>query len=136
MKICIVVSNFYPSISKMLLDGAKKKLTENKILDFEIINVAGTFEMPVIISNLASKYDGFIALGCVIKGETPHFDFLCSSVFNSFVNFSVYTKIPIANGILTCQSKKQALVRADSKKKDKGGAAVEALMSVFKTISK
>ena len=75
-------------------------------------------------------------MGCVIKGQTPHFDFLCSSVFNALSNLSVTSKIPIGNGILTCNDKKQAIERADSKKKDKGGYAAEAVISVLNNISK
>ncbi len=136
MKICIITSNFYPKISKMLTDGAVKKLKRENVRDFRIINVPGTNEIPVIISNLINKYDGFIVLGCVIKGQTPHFDFLCSSVFNALSNLSVTSKIPIGNGILTCNDKKQAIERADSKKKDKGGYAAEAVISVLNNISK
>jgi len=136
MKICIIASNFYPKISKMLTDGAVKKLKRENVRDFRIINVPGTNEIPVIISNLINKYDGFIVLGCVIKGQTPHFDFLCSSVFNALSNLSVTSKIPIGNGILTCNDKKQAIERADSKKKDKGGYAAEAVISVLNNISK
>ena len=136
MKICIITSNFYPKISKMLIDGAVKKLKRENVRDFRIINVPGTNEIPVIISNLINKYDGFIVLGCVIKGQTPHFDFLCSSVFNALSNLSVTSKIPIGNGILTCNDKKQAIERADSRKKDKGGYAAEAVISVLNNISK
>ena len=136
MKICIITSNFYPKISKMLTDGAVKKLKRENVRDFRIINVPGTYEIPVIISNLINKYDGFIVLGCVIKGQTPHFDFLCSSVFNALSNLSVTSKIPIGNGILTCNDKKQAIERADSKKKDKGGYAAKAVISVLNNISK
>ena len=81
MRICIVVSNFYPKISEMLIEGALIKLKERKISNFKLINVPGTYEIPIIISNLINKYDAFIVLGCVIKGKTPHFHYLCSSVF-------------------------------------------------------
>ena len=136
MKICIVASNFYPKISRMLTDGAVKKLKNKKIRDFRVINVPGTYEVPVIISNLINKYDGFVALGCVIKGQTPHFDFLCLSVFNALSNLSVMSKVPIGNGILTCNDKKQAIERADPKKKNKGGYAAEAVISVLNNINK
>ena len=136
MKLCLIVSNFYPKISKMLIDGAVSKLKKNKIFKFQIISVPGTFEIPVVLSNLIDKYDAFVVLGCVIKGQTPHFDFLCSSVFNALSNLSVTSKIPIGNGILTCNDKKQAIERADSKKKDKGGYAAEAVISVLNNISK
>ena len=134
MKVCIIVSNFYPKISKMLIDGAISKLKENKISNFQIIKVPGTFEIPVVVSNLINKYDAFIVLGCVIKGQTPHFHYLCSSVINSLTKLSVSTKIPIGNGILTCDNKKQAMERADPNGKDKGGDAAEAIISVLNII--
>ena len=134
MKVCIIVSNFYPKISKMLIDGAVSKLKENKISNFQIITVPGTFEIPVVVSNLIDKYDAFVALGCVIKGQTSHFHYLCSSVINALTNLSIKSKKPIGNGILTCDNKKQAIKRADPDIKDKGGAAVEAVISVFNIV--
>ena len=134
MKICIIVSNFYPKISKMLIDGAVSKLKENKISNFQIIKVPGTFEIPVVVSNLLDKFDAFVVLGCIIKGETPHFHYLCSSVINALTNLSIQFKKPIGNGILTCNNKKQAVKRADLNKKDKGGDAAEAIISVFNII--
>ena len=135
MKICIVVSNFYPKISKLLIDGAVLKLKKNKISNFQIITVPGTFEIPVVVSNLIDKYDAFIVLGCVIKGQTSHFHYLCSSVINALINLSIKSKKPIGNGILTCNDKKQAVNRADPNKKDKGGDAADAAISVFSIIN-
>ena len=134
MKVCIIVSNFYPKISKMLIDGAVSKLKENKISNFQVIKVPGTFEIPVVVSNLLDKFDAFVVLGCIIKGETPHFHYLCSSVINALVELSIQFKKPIGNGILTCNNKKQAVKRADRYKKDKGGDAAEAIISVFNII--
>ena len=134
MKVCIIVSNFYPKISKMLIDGAVSKLKENKISNFQIITVPGTFEIPVVLSNLIDKYDAFVVLGCVIKGQTSHFHYLCSSIISALTNISIQSKKPIGNGILTCNNKKQAVKRADPKKKDKGGEAVNAVISVINVI--
>ena len=134
MKVGIIVSNFYPKISQMLLDGAVSKLKENNISNFQIIKVPGTFEIPVVVSNLVDKFDAFVVLGCIIKGETPHFHYLCSSVINALINLCIQFKKPIGNGILTCNNKKQAVKRADLNKKDKGGDAVEAIISVFNII--
>ena len=134
MKVVVVVSNFYPKISKMLLNGAISKLKKNKISNFKIITVPGTFEIPVVVSNLIKKYDAFIVLGCIIKGQTSHFHYLCTSVINALTNLSVRAKKPIGNGILTCDNKKQAVNRADPKKKDKGGDAAYAAISVLKVI--
>ena len=134
MKICIIVSNFYPNISKLLLDGAISKLKKNKVSNFKIIKVPGTFEIPVVVSNLINKYDAFIVLGCVIKGQTSHFHYLCSSVINALTSLSIEFKKPIGNGILTCNNKKQAITRANPKIKDKGGDAAKAAISVFNVI--
>ena len=134
MKVCIIVSSFYPKISKMLTSGALLKLKKNKISTYKIINVPGAFEIPVVISNLINKYDAFIALGCVIKGQTPHFNYISSSVINSIANLSIMSKKPIGNGILTCNNIKQATKRADPNIKDKGGDAAMAVISVFDKI--
>ena len=134
MKVCIVVSNFYPKISKLLIKGAVSKLKKNKISNYQIISVSGTFEIPVVVSNLIDQYDAFIALGCVIKGQTPHFHYLCSSVINALTDLCIKSKKPIGNGILTCNNKKQAIRRADPNKKNKGGDAAAAVISVFNII--
>ena len=135
MKLCIIVSNFYPKISRMLIQGATSKLKKNKMSNFKIITVPGTFEIPVVVSNLIDQYDAFVVLGCIIRGETSHYDYLCSSVINGLTNLTIQSKKPIGNGILTCNNKKQAQKRADPKKKDKGGDAASAVISVFNIIS-
>ena len=135
MKVCIVVSNFYPKVSKMLISAAISKLRKNNISNIKIITVPGTFEIPVVVSNLINKYDAFIVLGCVIKGETPHFHYLCSSVINALTNLSVQSKKPVGNGILTCNNKKQAVKRADPNLKNKGGDAASAIISVLNIIN-
>mgnify|MGYP001194875324 CR=1 FL=1 len=132
MKICIIASNFYPKVTNLLLEGAKKKLHQFNIKSFRLIKVPGTYEIPYTLSKISHQYDGFIVLGCVIKGETKHFNFLCSSVFNALMTLSINLKIPIGNGILTCNNKKQALKRANPKKKNKGGDAANALISLIK----
>tara|TARA_B100000029_G_C17323957_1_gene869244 strand:+ start:331 stop:741 length:411 start_codon:yes stop_codon:yes gene_type:complete len=134
MKICIIVSNFYPEISNKLVEGAKATLKKNNITKFKLFKVPGTYEIPVLVSNLVDSFDAFIVLGCVIKGKTPHFDYICSSVFQSLSLITVKTKIPIGNGILTCYNKKQAFERADIKKGNKGGDAADAIVSVLKII--
>jgi len=132
MKICIIISNFYPSISKMLLDGAVNKLKKNNIKNYKIIKVPGTLEIPTVVATLINKYKGFIVLGCVIKGQTPHFNYLCNSVFTSLINLSVKYKKPMGNGILTCNNMRQAIERAKPDKINKGGNAADAMISVLK----
>ena len=139
MKVCIIVSNFYPNISKLLINGAILKLKKNRISNFQIVSVPGTYEMPVVISNLIDKYDAFIALGCVIKGQTSHFHYLCSSVLSALTNLSTKSKKPIGNGIITALNSSQAtqrsgdpkLVLGKNLKKGKGCEAAKAVASIL-----
>ena len=122
-KILIVVADYYKDISFSLLNNANKKL---KKFSVKIINVPGVFEIPVTISKNIKKYDAFIALGCVIKGETPHFDFISSASTQAIMTLSVDSKKPIGNGIITCLNKKQAKARGK-----KGKEAAKAIISVL-----
>ena len=130
-KICIVIANYYPKVSKDLLIGTNLVLKKSKNITSKIVYVPGIFEIPIIISKNLKGFDGFIALGCVIKGETPHFDFISSSTFNAIMHLSVIYKKPIGNGIITCLNKKQALERSHPNKKNKGGESAKALLSVL-----
>ena len=123
-KCLIVVANYYENISNNLLQSALKSI-KNK-LSFKIIYVPGVFEIPITISKNIKKYDGFIALGCVVKGQTPHFEFISSSVTDNILNMSVKNKKPIGNGIITCFSMKQAKDRSK-----KGKEAADAVISVL-----
>ena len=123
-KILIIIANYYKEISKGLLNSALNQMPrENKI---KIISVPGVFEIPVTISKHINKVDGVVALGCVIKGKTPHFEFISSSVTNGLINLSILYKKPIGNGILTCLNRKQALARLD-----KGSDAAYATISIL-----
>ena len=129
-KILIVIADYYEDISLPLLKSAKSNLSN---FSLKIIKVPGVFEIPVTISKNIKKYDGFIALGCVIKGETPHFDFISQATTNAIMNLSISSKKPISNGIITCLNKKQAIARSmHSKKANKGLEASKAVLSVLK----
>ena len=107
-KVLIVIADYYEDISSSLLKSAKNNLNNFSI---NVIKVPGVFEIPVTISKNIKKYDAFIALGCVIKGETPHFDFISSASTQAIMNISVEFKKPIGNGIITCLNMKQAKAR-------------------------
>ena len=125
----IITANFYEDISSDLIAGA---ITEVKAkAKFKKIVVPGVFEIPVIIAKNIKKYDAFIALGCVIKGKTPHFKIISKSVINAIMNLSVYYKKPIGNGIIICFNKKQAIERSRINK-NKGREAAKAVLSVLK----
>ena len=124
-KILIVYSNYYKNISSDLLSGAIK-ITNSKAR-ISKIEVPGVFEIPVVISKNIKKYDGFIALGCVIKGQTPHFDFISQAATDAIMKLSIDSKKPVANGIITCLNMKQAIAR----KKTKGIEAGKAVLSIL-----
>ena len=125
-KILIVSARYYEDFSKSLELYAVSTL-EVKKLKYKIIPVPGVFEIPVVIANNIKKYDGFIALGCVIKGETPHFDFISQATTSAIMNLSIENKKPISNGIITCLNMKQAIAR----KNNKGEEAANAVNSVL-----
>ena len=120
----IVNANYYKDISSGLLKSATNLLPKNSKV--KIINVPGVFEIPVTISKNIKKFDGFIALGCVIKGQTPHFDFISQASTDAIMKLSINSKKPIGNGIITCLNIKQAKAR-----KKKGAEAANAVLSVL-----
>ena len=121
-KILIVIADYYEDISSSLLKSAKNNLNSFSI---KVIRVPGVFEIPVTISKNIKKFDGFIALGCVIKGETPHFDFISQASTNAIMDLSIINKKPIGNGIITCLNMRQAKMR-----KKKGAEAAKAVISI------
>ena len=123
-KILIVVANYYKDISDKLLSNCIKTLSKKYKL--KIYNAPGAFEIPVIISKHLKNFQAAIALGCVIKGKTPHFEYISQSINNGLMNLSIDHRKPIGNGVLTCLNKKQALERTK-----KGNEAAKAVMSVL-----
>tara|TARA_Y100000741_G_scaffold277465_1_gene217282 strand:- start:277 stop:663 length:387 start_codon:yes stop_codon:yes gene_type:complete len=123
-KILIVIADYYKDISLNLIKSARDEI--KKHYNIKTITVPGVFEIPVTISKNIKKYDGFIALGCVIKGQTPHFDFISRATTDHLMKISVDNKKPIGNGIITCLNKKQAI-----KRRNKGKEASKAVMSVL-----
>ena len=123
-KYLIVVADYYVDIADGLLKSAKDILP--KLSGIKTINVPGVFEIPVTISKNIRKFDGFLALGCVIKGQTPHFDFISQASTDAIMKLAIESKKPIGNGIITCLNMKQAIAR-----KKKGSEAAKAVMSVL-----
>ena len=123
-KILVVIADYYKNISLNLIKSAKEEI--KNLYNIKTITVPGVFEIPVTISKNIKKYDGFIALGCVIKGQTPHFDFISKAATDYIMKLSIDYKKPIGNGIITCLNMKQAI-----KRKHKGKEASKAVMSVL-----
>ena len=128
-KICIIKANYYPEISDMLLKGALKALEKYEYAD--PIKVPGIFEIPVVIAKKIDEFDAFIALGCVIKGKTSHFNLISKTVVKAIMDLSIKYKKPIGNGIIACSNKKQAIERANPNKKNKGGEAAIAALATL-----
>ncbi len=136
----IVVSPYYKEVSNNLLEGAKSAFDDVRAT-YEIFEVSGALEIPTAIkygilrkeahgvNNM--KFDGFVALGCIIRGETSHYDIVCNVSANGLSQLSLEHDAPIGNGILTCDTMEQAIVRADPKQKNKGAVAVNAALGLF-----
>ena len=120
----IVVADYYHEVADGLVESALKLIPKSDTI--KIIKVPGVFEIPVTISKNIKKYDSFIALGCVIKGETPHFDFISQASTNAIMDLSISSKKPIGNGIITCLNQEQAIAR-----KKKGSEAAHAVISIL-----
>ena len=123
LKVCIVRSMYNSTFE--LFQSANREL-EKKNITASVIKVPGAFEIPVMIARKIKKYDGFIAAGCIIKGETPNFSLISNAIINGIMKLSILHKKPIGNAIITCLNKDQAEKRAD-----KGKEAAEAALEVL-----
>ena len=123
-KYLIVIADYYKDITHGLLDSALQLIPKSNIV--KIISVPGAFEIPITISKNLKKYDAFVALGCIIKGETPHFDFISQATTNAIMQLSINSKKPIGNGIITCLNMDQAKSR-----EKKGAEAAQAVISIL-----
>ena len=129
-KILIVSANYYSEISNNLELGSINALNENGY-DYDLINAPGCFEIPYLIKNNVDKYKGFISLGCIIKGETYHFEIIANETSRKIMDLSIEHNVPIGFGILTCFDINQAIVRSDIKQKNKGREAALACIKLL-----
>ena len=130
-RICIVMSTYNQDITNELFNSAKKELEKSGIIKIDIFKVPGAFEIPVSISKLSKKYDGFIAIGCIIKGETYHFEIIANETSRKIMDLSVENNKPIGFGILTCYDLNQAIIRSDINQKNKGREAALACIDLL-----
>ena len=129
-KVLIVCSNYYDEVSSNLIKGATAELKINNI-DFEVVHAPGCFEVPFLISQNLEKYIGFIALGCVIRGETYHFNLIANECARKIIDISNNSLKPIGFGILTCENLEQAIKRSDINQKNKGKEAANACIKLL-----
>ena len=128
----IVEARFYDQIQTMLLEGATAALAQAGA-SYEVVTVPGALEVPtaITLADASERFDGYVALGCVIRGETSHYDIVAGESARGLVQLGMDRGCPIGNGILTVDTEAQALVRADPKGKNKGGDAARAALTVI-----
>ena len=126
-KICIVHSLYNEKITKKMFERAVKLLKSKGITSIKVLKVPGSFEIPQVLSRVINKYDGFIVIGCIIKGKTKNFDLICGAITNGIMDLSIKNKKPIGNGLITSFNEKQALQRLNN-----GKEAAQAVLDVLK----
>ncbi len=135
-KVLLICAPYYKDITSNLIKGASD-LLESKSVDYKILNVPGALEVAPAIKFVLDKslkkpnFDGFVALGCVIRGETYHFEIVANEAARALMDLSINYSIPIGNGILTVFNKDQAIIRSDPKKLNKGADAAQACLSLI-----
>src|SRR5579872_67986 len=135
MRVLIVEARFYPEISDALYEGAMKVLSAAGVVT-ERVTVPGALEIPGAIRLAAQRFDGFVALGCVIRGETYHFEIVSNESARGLMDLTVRDGLCIGNGILTVENDEQAMVRAAPDQGNKGGDAAKACLALIQLKSR
>ncbi len=138
LRILIVEARYYDKISDALLEGAKAAITAGGA-DYDVVTVPGAFELPAAIGFAENgghrpagvRYDGYVALGCVIRGETTHYDYVCGESARGLMNLSIEKGLPIGYGVLTVEDEAQAWARARVSEGDKGGFAANTCLAMI-----
>jgi 6,7-dimethyl-8-ribityllumazine synthase len=136
LRLGIVASSWHSTICEALLAGARKVATESGIDNPTVVRVHGAVEIPVVAQELARNHDAVVALGVVIRGATPHFEYVCDAVTQGLTRVSLDTSTPVGNGVLTTNTEEQALDRAGlpSSAEDKGAQAAGAALTAALTL--
>jgi 6,7-dimethyl-8-ribityllumazine synthase len=138
LRVAVVAASWHTQVMDGLLAGAQRALDDFKIEAPVVVRVPGTFELPVVAAALASSYDAVIALGVVIRGGTPHFDYVCNAATDGLTRVAIDSQTPVGFGVLTCDDEQQALDRAglEGSKEDKGYEATSAALQTAHTLRK
>lgn len=136
VSLAIVASTWHATICDALLDGAQRVAKDCGVTDATVVRVLGAIEIPVVAQELARTHDAVVALGVVIRGQTPHFDYVCDAVTQGLTRVSLDLSTPVANGVLTTNTEAQALDRAGlpTSAEDKGAQAAAAALSTAMTL--
>ena len=133
-KILIINADYYPEISENLLNSSSRVLKESNV-EFEVINVPGALEIPVILEKYKKNFSGFIIFGCVIRGATSHYDLVVNVTSSSVYKIVNKDKLPLAFCLLTVENYQQAIERSSLENKNLGGKAAETCMQMIKLIN-
>ncbi|WP_431842546.1 6,7-dimethyl-8-ribityllumazine synthase [Calidifontibacter indicus] len=136
LRVAVIAASWHETVMDGLLDGAARGLADSGVGWVDVIRVPGSFELPVAAARLAPHYDALVALGVVIRGGTPHFDYVCQAATNGLNEVAISTGTPIGFGLLTCDNDAQALDRAGlaDSKEDKGHEAATAAVATARTL--
>jgi 6,7-dimethyl-8-ribityllumazine synthase len=138
LRVAVVASQWHTTVTDGLLDGARRSLRDSKVEDVTVVRVPGTFELPVATARLAAAgFDAIVALGVVIRGGTPHFEYVCEAATMGLTAVAERTGVPIGFGVLTCDTEEQAIDRAGlaGSKEDKGYEATAAALATAVTLA-
>jgi 6,7-dimethyl-8-ribityllumazine synthase len=136
LRVAIVASTWHPRICNALLDGARRVAEDSGVAAPTVVRVHGAIEIPVVAQELTRNHDAVVALGVVIRGQTPHFDYVCDAVTQGLTRVSLDSATPVANGVLTTENEQQAIDRAGlpDSVEDKGAQACAAALSTALTL--
>jgi 6,7-dimethyl-8-ribityllumazine synthase len=136
LRVAIVAASWHTAVMDGLIGGARRGLADAGVSSVELVRVPGAFELSVACSRLAASYDALVALGVVIRGGTPHFDYICQSATMGLTDVCVRTGVPVGFGLLTCDDDQQALDRAglEGSTEDKGHEAATAAVATVVTL--
>jgi len=136
LRVAVVAASWHQKVMDALVGNAERALAELGVEESTVVRVPGSFELPVVAARLATSYDAVVALGVVIRGGTPHFDYVCQAVTAGLGRVALDTGIPVGFGVLTCDDEQQALDRAglDSSRENKGREAAEAAVATAVTL--
>ena len=137
LRVAVVAASWHTQVMDGLLAGAERALAAYQVSDLTVVRVPGTFELPVVVSALAREgYDAVVALGVVIRGGTPHFEYVCSAATDGLTRVAVDTTVPVGFGVLTCDTEEQAIDRAglEGSSEDKGWEATSAALETARVL--
>jgi 6,7-dimethyl-8-ribityllumazine synthase len=136
LTLAIVATRWHEQITTALLESAERTAKECGVTEPTVVRVAGAVELPVVAQALAERHDAVVALGVVLRGGTPHFEYVCDAVTSGLTRVALDTRTPVGNGVLTCDTEQQALDRAGlpNSGEDKGREAVLAALDAARTL--